>query len=305
MQIDIHPAPAIVGAFEVLEATHVGVLDATHTWAAYWIGMEPGAALFAGPIGGPFALDILGYMIWMHQAGGLELYQELYDDVLGKNVLVFPVGTEVPEPLGWFPEPIEDFEEMRGLKFRAAGLVAETYRQAGASVVILPAGEIVPALEKGVVEAAEFSDPVSDMLMGMHHAGAPYYILGSPQQPAGSQELLINRDSWNALPPDLQEIVRSATRESALMGTLMLLNESSHAMNKLVEEYGITLLDTPPDLSLAFLEAWEIVAARLRKESPFFARVEAHQREFASRWIPHWRRWNPDPDLLYQFYWER
>jgi len=190
LEIEVTPAGTVVGVFDVLDAVSEGVLDAGHGWSAYWAGRHPAAHLFSSTIGGPFGMDNLDYVSWLYFGGGLEFYRQLYTEEMGLNVKVFPVDIIVEEPLGWFKSEITSVEDLRGLKMRESGLTAEVYSRAGITVVATPGGEILPALERGVIDAAAFMCPTSDLQLGLMDA-AKYYHTPSLHRPSGTLELLI------------------------------------------------------------------------------------------------------------------
>src|SRR4030042_1825424 len=163
LKITLQAAGAIVPPFEVLDAVHKGILDVGNSWPGYWFGKHPACTLFSSVAGGPFGMDNLDFLSWYHMGGGKDLYNELLQKELKLNVIAFACSGETPEPQGWFKKPVKDVKAFKGLKFRAAGAAAEVFKNMGLTVVILPGGEIVPALQRGAIAAERFSDPSSDM----------------------------------------------------------------------------------------------------------------------------------------------
>ncbi|MEM9442829.1 MAG: C4-dicarboxylate ABC transporter, partial [Pseudomonadota bacterium] len=154
LKIDYLPAGAVVQAFQVQDACHDGVLDAAHTVTAYWYGKNKAASLFGtGPVFGANAAQILA---WIHFGGGKDLYRELVQDVLGLDLVGFFAMPMPTQPLGWFKEQVASADDMQGLKYRTVGLATDIMQGMGLSVTQLPGGEIIPALERGVIEAFEF-----------------------------------------------------------------------------------------------------------------------------------------------------
>ena len=164
IQIDLLAAGAVVGAFDVQDACHDGALDAAHTVPVYWYGKHKGASMFGtGPVWGGNAANILA---WIHFVGGQEFYRELTQDILGLNVVGF-FGFPMPaQPLGWFKEEMTTADQLNGLKYRTVGLAADLFQAMGVSVTQLPGGEIVPAMDRGVIDAFEFNNPTSDSRFG-------------------------------------------------------------------------------------------------------------------------------------------
>ena len=303
LNIDVLPAGTIVGAFDVLDTVHEGVLDMGHGWSAYWAGRHPAAHLFSSAIGGPFGMDNLDYVNWLYFGGGLELYRELYAEELGLNVLVFPVDIIVAEPFGWFKEPITAWEDLEGLKMREAGLTAEVYKEAGITVVMLPGGEILPAMEKGVIDAAAFMCPTSDKQLGLMDV-AKYYHTPSVHRPTGTLELLVNKDSWDRLPADLKAIVEIAARESLLHSWMRGLHLNVDDLETLKKEHGVTVVRTPDEILMKVLEAWDAVAAKYAAENPFFARVYQSQKDFAEGVVSYRLGFYAPYEFAAHYYWE-
>ena len=302
IKINLQAAGAIVPAFEVLDAVHKGILDVGHAWPGYWTGKHPAATLFGSVPGGPFGMNAEDYLGWMYLGGGNALYNELMQKELKMNVVVFPTYGETPEPLGWFKGPVKDVNAFRGLKFRAGGMSAEVFKAMGMSVVTLPGGEIVPALERGVIDAAEYSDPSSDMSVGFPDV-RKFYHMPSVHQPTGIMELIIAKKHWDALPADLKAIVENASQAMALHFTLMMIDQNSKDLKTLVEKRGVTIIETPREIMHEILVAWDKVADKYVKENPFFAKVYASQKQWAERIVPYRSVGHPPYDLAAEYYW--
>ena len=283
--IEVLPAGTIVGAFDVLDAVHDGVLDMGHSWVAYWAGREPAAMLFASAPGGPFGMDNLDFVTWLYHGGGFELLQEMFVDEMGMNIKSFPVNVLPPEPFGWFERPMRSLADLEGVKMREVGLTAAVYREMGIGVIMLPGGEIVSAMELGTIDAAAFTCPTADMGLGLMDV-AKYYHAPGMHRPTGTLELLINKDRWNELPADLQAIVKVATKESLLHSWMLNLYANVGDMETLKDVYGVTLVDTPDEVLGKILEVWDQVAAEYAAECAFFARVLQSQKNFAGEVVP-------------------
>lgn len=302
LKIEVTPAGTIVGAFDILDAVSDGVLDAGQGWAAYWAGRHPAAHLFSSTVGGPFGMDNLDYVSWLYFGGGLELYRQLYTEEMGLNVKVFPMDIIVEEPLGWFKEEITSLEELKGLKMRESGLTAEVYSKAGITVVAMPGGEILPSLERGVIDAAAFMCPTSDKQLGLMDV-AKYYHTPSLHRPSGTLELLINQDRWNELPADLQAIVEVAAKETLLHTWMRGIFLNSADLQTLKEEHDVQIVRTPDDVLEMQLEAWAEVAAGHSANNPFFAEVFASQREHAERVVRYRREFYLPYGFASDHYW--
>jgi TRAP-type mannitol/chloroaromatic compound transport system substrate-binding protein len=302
LKINMQAAGAIVPAFEVLDAVHKGILDIGNAWPGYWYGKHPAATLFASVPGGPFGMNEQDFMAWYYLAGGHDLYNELLQKELKLNVVAFASYSETPEPLGWFKGPVKDVKAFKGLKFRAGGMSAEVFKAMGMTVVTLPGGEIVPALERGVIDAAEYSDPSSDMSVGFADV-RKFYHMPSVHQPTGIMEILVNKTKFDALPADLKAVIENASQAMALKFVLMMLDQNSKDLKTLIDKKGVTVVETPREIMHEILVAWDKVAEKYVKENPFFAKVYASQKAFAERIVPYRLVAHPPYDLAAEYYW--
>jgi TRAP-type mannitol/chloroaromatic compound transport system substrate-binding protein len=302
LQIDVLPAGAIVPPFETLDAAHKGIIDAGNAWPGYWYGKNTAATLFGSIPGGPFGMNNEDFLGWIYLGGGLDLYNQLLQDKMKMNVVAFPIYGETPEPQGWFDKPIKSVADFKGLKFRAAGMSGEVFKAMGMSVVTIAGGEIVPALERGVIDAAEYSDPSSDMSMGFQDVKKFYHLPGI-HQPTGMMEVLINKKKWDELTDDLKKIVEIAAMAQAMEFNLMMADQNSKDLKKLVEEHKVTIVETPRDLMMEVLKGWDVVAEKEAKKNPFFAEVYESQRKWAERIVPYRRVAHPPYDLAAEYYW--
>ncbi|MBW1790144.1 MAG: TRAP transporter substrate-binding protein [Deltaproteobacteria bacterium] len=301
-KIRVMAAGSVVPAFELLEAVHKEILDAAHVWPGYWVGKHPAATLFGSIPGGPFGMNSEDFLGWLYFGGGLELYNELLQKELKMNVVAFPSYGETPEPQGWFPKPLKSLKDFKGLKFRAAGMSAEVFKEMGMSVVSLPGGEIVPALERKVIDAAEYGDPSSDMTLGFQDV-RKYYHLPGMHQPTGMMEILINKKRWDELPDDLKAVVRYACMAEAMEFVIRMLDQNSKDAKKLITEHGVTIVQTPREILIGVLKGWDKVAAKHVAENPFFAKVYASQKKWAERIVPYRRVAHPDYAIAADYYW--
>jgi len=302
LELETLPAGAVVDAFEVLDATSRGVIDCAHTWPGYWVGKNPAAALFYGA-GVPFGMDAIDFWGWYVYGGGLDLWQEFYDGVLGLKVVVVPVIYAGPQVLGWFKKPITSWEDMKGLKWRIAGIAGQVWQKAGSSTVQLPGGEILPAAERGVIDGAEWVTPGEDLKMGFHDVWK-YYGMPALGEYVTIGEFLVNKDKWNGLPKDLQEIIRAATFETTWIHWLKLQRENATALKELQEKHGVKIFRTPTDVLQKYLDTWiNEVAAGYIRDNPFFKRVWDSQKEYASWVVPARAFIEPDKLWLAKYFW--
>ncbi|MDI6755587.1 MAG: TRAP transporter substrate-binding protein [Thermodesulfobacteriota bacterium] len=303
LEIKLEPPGAIVPAFEILDAVHKGVLDGGVAWSGYWVGKNTAFSLFASATGGPFGMNNWDHVAWIFAGGGQELYRELLDK-LKYRVVWFPIWSEMAEPLGWFKKPIRSVADLKGLKMRAAGLAADVFREFGVAVTTLPMGEIMPALERGVIDAAEFSDPHSDMAMGFQDI-CKFYHLPGIHQPTGVGEAYFNKAVWDKLPADLRVIIELAAHEAMMLNWVRAWEMNIKALEDLQTKHGVTVVETPREILVEFLKAWDKVAARESAKNPDFAKVYESMRKFASRHVPYQRTINPDYAIAADYYWPK
>jgi TRAP-type mannitol/chloroaromatic compound transport system substrate-binding protein len=220
------------------------------------------------------------------------------------KVVWFPIWGEMSEPMGWFKKPINKVSDLKGLKMRAAGLAADVFKEFGVSVVTLPMGEIMPALERGVIDATEFSDPHSDMTMGFQDI-CKYYYLPGIHQPTGVGEVYFNKAVWDKLPADLRTLIELVAHETMMMNMAKVWDMNIQALQDLQTKHGVKVMETPKEILVEFLKAWDKVAAREAKKNPDFAMVYESQKKFASRHVPFQRIVNPDYSIAADYYWKK
>jgi TRAP-type mannitol/chloroaromatic compound transport system substrate-binding protein len=303
---EMSPAGTVVGAFEVLDAVNRGIIDATHAWPGYWAGKNSAAGLFAPGPGGPFGMDREEYLSWLLAGGGLELYNELLQKELKMNVVTPAFTTSLPywEPLGWFKKSFNNLDDLRKMRFRTSGLGMEMMKAMGVSVVTLAGGEVIPALERGAVEGAEWAIPSHDIVMGFQNV-TKFYYMPDLRQPASYQEVTINRKKWDELPKDLQAIVKWASWAEVIRMTAVSVDQDSKAAEELEKKHGVKITTTPPDVLKAQVAAIDKVYETEAQKNPFFAKVLKSQREFAERAVPHSQRIRPPIDVVIAHYFKK
>jgi TRAP-type mannitol/chloroaromatic compound transport system substrate-binding protein len=298
LKVDLLPAGAVVGAFQVMDAVNDGVIDAAHTVPVYWYGKSKAASFFGtGPVFGGSASTMLG---WFYQGGGAELYRELTQDMLGLNVYGF-MGMPMPaQPFGWFKEPINTVADLQGFKYRTVGLAADLLQGMGMSVAQLPGGEIVPAMERGVIDAFEFNNPSSDSRFGAQDVAKNYY-LSSYHQASESFEFLFNKDFMDDLAPDLQAILKYGVEASATANLAFAMKSYSADLAKLQTESGVTVHRTSKEILAAQLEAWDKLIVDLETD-PFAKTVLDSQRAWVEQ-VAYYELMNAaDLGLAYEHY---
>jgi len=279
LRIDYLVAGAVVKPFEVMDATSKGVLDASHGVPVYWYGKSKVASLFgSGPINGCDAPQTLA---WIYRGGGLALYNELLQkinlDVVGFFVMPMPT-----QPLGWFKQPIKDASGLKGLKYRTVGLAADLFQEMGAKVTQLPGGEIIPALEKGVIDAFEFNNPTSDMRFGAQDV-IKNYMMGSYHQAMEFFEIAINKKKWATIPKDLQAILQYAAEAASSANWWTAMDNYSRDLQELKDKHKVNVIRTPKSVFVEQLKAWDVLTKRLSDEDPFFKKVVESQLAWAKR----------------------
>ncbi len=279
LRIDYLLGGAVVKPFEVMDATSKGVIDASHGVPVYWYGKSKVASLFgSGPINGCDAPQTLA---WIHRGGGMALYNELLQkinlDVVGFFAMPMPT-----QPLGWFKKPITDAKQLKGLKYRTVGLAADLFQQMGAKVTQLPGGEIIPALEKGVIDAFEFNNPTSDSRFGAQDV-IKNYMMGSYHQAMEFFEIAFNKPKWNTIPKDLQAILQYAAEAASSANWWTAMDNYSRDLQDLVSKHKVNVIRTPKSVMAEQLKAWDVLTTKMSAEDPFFAKVVESQRAWAKR----------------------
>ena len=205
LKLDVLAAGAVVPAFQMADAVHAGILEAGHGVCAYWYGKHKAYSLFGTPPS--FGWDATSFLAWFYAGGGEALYKELVNNVLKLNLvgfLYFPMPTQ---PLGWFKKEIKSGDDFKNMKYRTVGLSADVFKELGASVTILAGGEIVPALDRGLLDGAEFNNPSSDILLGFPDV-SKFYMMGSHHQQMEAFEVIFNKAKFDGLAPELKAILR-------------------------------------------------------------------------------------------------
>jgi TRAP-type mannitol/chloroaromatic compound transport system substrate-binding protein len=293
LKMEMLPDGAVVPAFEIFDAVDKGVVDGGYAWTHYWSGKNTAAGLFSNPAaGGGTGMDQLSHVAWLFQGNGYAMYKRFFYEVLKANIepiMVQPMG---PDPLGWFRNPINSLDDFRKLKYRCPpGLVAEIFKDMGVAAVAMPGGEIVPAAQRGVIDAAEWIGPADDMALGFHTVFKHYYLQGLHQS-TDVGEVLINRTVWNKLPNDLKAIVEAAAMASMTETYTYNVWRNAQAIARLKSEFKVTVHDTPKDIFPAFIKSTNTIYEREAAKNPFFKEVLESQRAFAKTVVPYWNKIN-------------
>jgi TRAP-type mannitol/chloroaromatic compound transport system substrate-binding protein len=294
LEIKAFPAGAVVPALKEFEAVTKGTLDA-HCSASHYHTSLVGLAgdLFNLYPGGPNPTE---FAVWCYEAGGLQLWQEMYDRRQYPVVALGPMGYSSAEMFGWFKKPIQSLDDFKGMKFRTAGIWGEILSGLGAAVVQTPGGEIFESMKRGVIDAFEYSTPGIDYSAGFHQLGA-YMVGPGIHAPMSGFELLVNKNSWEKLPADVKAIVRNAAEATSLRMLCYIDYQDLLAMDKL-KAYGTKMHKLPEALQKEVVKKANELYDRKAKEDPFFAKVLAHQRDFLKKYRDYKNFTQPNPDLM-------
>ncbi len=277
LTINLLPAGSVVGALELQDAIVGGALDGAHGVTAYWYGKNKAASLFGTPPA--FGWNANQFLGWMKYGGGQELYDELVQDILGLDLVGFLSGPMPTQALGWFSEPITSASDIEGLRYRTVGLAADLMAEMGAAVTILGGGDIVPALDRGVIDAAEFNNPSSDRFLGFQDVSKTW-MQQSFHQDAEAFEISFSKSRFEALDDDLQAVVRNAVEAASADMSWKLMLRYPQDYRGLVEEEGVNLYITPDEILQAQLDAWDVIIERESAQNEFFGRVIESQRNW-------------------------
>ena len=298
LKIDYLVAGAVVKPFSLQDAVDQGILDAGHHVSAYWYGKHKAASLFGtSPCWGWNANEGLA---WIHKGGGKEFYNELIQEILGLNIVGFFAMPMPTQPLGWFKKAPQSVEDMKGLKYRTVGLAADVMQQLGMAVAQLPGGEILPAMERGVIDAFEYNNPTSDRRFGAQDV-AKNYMMSSYHQATEYFEIMFNKDKFESLPAEHQAILEYAAEAASTSNIATAYDQYSKDLEWLKTEGGVTVQRTSQAILDAELAAWDTVVAQL-EEDEYMKRVMDSQKEWAKRVAAYELFNSADYKLAYEHY---
>jgi len=286
LKIEVLPAGAVVKAFDLIDAVSKGTLDGGHGVVAYWYGKNAAMALWGS--GPAFGMDANTLLAWHNYGGGKVLLEEIYKG-LNLDVVSFLYGPMPTQPLGWFKKPITKPEDLKGLKFRTVGLSVDIFNGLGAAVNALPGGEIVPAMDRGLLDAAEFNNATSDRILGFPDVSKTC-MLQSYHQSGEQFEILFNKKKYDALPAELKSILQYAVDAASADMSWKAVHRYSQDYIELQTKNNVKFYKTPDSVLQAQLKVWDAVVAKKSEENPLFKKVNDSQREFAQRAV----RWQQD-----------
>ena len=273
LNIKVYGAGELVGAFGVFDAVSQGAAEMGHGAAYYWVGKAPVAAMFATV---PFGMNAQEMNSWLHYGGGLELWRELYDRF---GIRPFACGNSGVQMAGWFNKEIRSLADIEGLKMRIPGFGGEVLARAGGVPVSLPGNEIFTALQTGVIDATEWVAPYNDLAFALHTVAKYYYYPGW-HEPGPTLELIVNQESFDSLPRDLQVMVEVATRaiNDDMLSEFTARNKV--ALDTLVNEHGVELRELPEDVIQAFKRLSKEVVAEVANEDELSGRIYSSYMSF-------------------------
>jgi TRAP-type mannitol/chloroaromatic compound transport system substrate-binding protein len=278
LKLELLAAGSVAKAFEVQDAVLAGTLDGGHGVCAYWYGKHKAYSLFGTPPAwGWRANQMIG---WMKYGGGQALYDELVQQVLGLNLVGFLTGPMPTQPLGWFKKEVTSPDDLKGIKYRTVGLSADLFKEMGSAVTIMGGGEIVPAMDRGLLDAAEFNNPSSDKLLGFADVSKDYMVQ-SYHQSAECFEIIFNKAKYDALPPELQAVIKYAAEAASSDMSWKAMDRYANDLAAL-KEAGVKVTKTPDSVLQAQLAAWDKVLVAQSAE-PFFAKVVESQKAWVKR----------------------
>ena len=288
IKFEILPAGTVVGVKETLDAVDKGLIDCGFAWTHYWSGEHPAAMLFGSPVAGAgVGIDNIAFLSWFQYGGGKELYDQLWKEMKRdiKGFMLQPVG---PEALGWFKEPINSMDDFRKYKFRTPpGIPGQTYKDIGVASVAMGGGDILPALEAGTIDAAEWCCPKPDMTFGFQKVLKHYYLQGLHQVVVNA-DVYINGKVYRSL-TDLQKKAFEVASNASLSKSMSYrIYENGKALAELTGKHGVILHDTPADYFPAYMAAAKKALDTNAAKNKFFAKVWQSQKDFADIAVPFW-----------------
>ena len=278
LKIEVLPSGAVVPAFQLLEAVNKGTLDGGHGVVAYHYGKNSALALWGS--GPAFGMDANMVLAWHNYGGGKVLLDEIYKS-LNMDVVSYLYGPMPTQPFGWFKKPISNVAQLKGVKFRTVGLAVDMYTDMGAAVNPLPGGEIIPALDRGLIDAAEFNNATSDRLLGFPDV-TKNCMLQSFHQSGEQFEILFNKTKYNTLPTELKAIIDYSVQAASADMSWKAIDRNSKDYIEL-KKSGIKFYKTPDAILKAQLASWDKIIAKKGGENPLFQKILDSQKAYAER----------------------
>lgn len=266
LKVNLYAAGELVPAFESFDAVREGIAECAHAAPYYWVAKNKSIPFFCAVPGG---LTLTEHNAWVHFGGGQALWDEVYGEFGVRGFMAGNTGTQMG---GWFKREINSLEDLKGLKFRIPGLGAEVINRLGGTAVNMPGGEIMPALESGVIDAAEWVGPWNDLAFGFYKVAKNYYGPGF-HEGSTCNELMINEAAWSVLTDDLKAIVRAASHETNQMSPAEYMANNAWSLPKLLDEHGVILNHYPDDVAREMFRVSEEVVAETADEGDLNRRI--------------------------------
>ena len=266
MDIRLYAAGELVPAFEAFDAVREGIAEMSHDASYYWVAKHKSTPFFCTVPGG---LTHQEHMGWIYHGGGQKLWDELYAEF---GLRAFLAGGSGVQMGGWFQKEINGLDDLKGLKMRMPGLGAEVINRLGVTAVNMPGGEIMPALQSGVIDATEWVGPWNDLAFGFHKIAKYYYGPGF-HEPSSSIEVIVAKDKYEELPKDLQAIVEAACTAETSYTLSEFTAGNSAAQTKLVEVHGVKIGSFPKDVVKAMFAASHDVVSETANEGELAKRI--------------------------------
>jgi TRAP-type mannitol/chloroaromatic compound transport system substrate-binding protein len=279
LKIEVLPAGAVVPAFQLLDAFSKGTRDGGHGVLVYHYGKQNALALWGSSPA--FAMDANTLLAWHKYGGGKQLLEKLYKSI-GANVVSFPYGPMPTQPLGWFKKPITRPDDFKGLKFRTVGISIDLFQGMGAAVNALPGGEIVPAMDRGLLDAAEFNNATSDRVLGFPDV-SKVCMLQSYHQNAEQFEIMFNKTKFDALPAKMKALIEYAVEAASADMSWKAIDRYSKDYVELQTKDKVRFYRTPDSVLQKQLEIFDQVLAKRTGDNPQFKEIAESQRQFAGR----------------------
>src|SRR5437660_4240646 len=289
LRIEVLPAGAVVPAFGLLDAVSKGVLDGGHGVLVYHYGKQTALALWGSGPG--FAMDANMLLAWHKYGGGKELLAKLYESI-GANVVSFPYGPMPTQPFGWFKKPIAKPEDIKGIKFRTVGISIDVYTAQGAAVNALPGGEIVAAMDRGLIDAAEFNNATSDRILGFPDV-SKVCMLQSYHQNAEQLEITFNKTKFDGLPDKMKAIIENAVEAASADMAWKSIDRYSKDYIELQTKDKVRFYKTPDSVLQKQLEIYDQVVDKKSTDNPMFKEIVESQKAFAARAV----KWDLDTNV--------
>ena len=297
LRIDVLPAGAVVPAFGLLDAVTKGTLDGGHGVLVYHYGKQNALALWGS--GPAYGMDANQLLAWHKYGGGRALLDKLYKSI-GANVVSFPYGPMPTQPLGWFKKPITGVDGFKGLKFRTVGISIDVFTGLGAAVNALPGGEIVPAMDRGLLDAAEFNNATSDRILGFPDV-SKVCMLQSYHQNAEQFEIMFNKPKFDALPAKIRAVIENAVEAASADMSWKAVHRYSQDYVEMQTKDKVRFYKTPDSVLARQLVVYD-QAADKRKDNAIFREVEESQRAFAARAVRWYLDTQVSPRMAYNHY---